>query len=97
MPFKKCFPVFYSFKLESATLKYKTLATTVWKLCQFWKLSRSVDGKIHPKGREYLVRILFFFFSSGGWGKIKLKLTTLPRTFIRVVYRFNSVAFATQR
>ena len=36
----------------------------------------------------------FFFQSSGGWGKIKLKLTTLPRIFIRVVCRFNSVALA---
>ena len=40
---------------------------------------------------------LVFFSSSGGWGNIKLKLTTLPRIFIRVVCRFNSVAFATQR
>ena len=31
----------------------------------------------------------FVFLSSGGWGKIKLKLTTLPRIFIRVVCRFN--------
>ena len=31
-----------------------------------------------------------FFLSSGGWGKIKLKLTTLLRIFIRVVCRFNS-------
>ena len=39
------------------------------------------------------------FLSSGGWEKkkIKLRLTTLPRIFIRVVCRFNSVAFATQR
>ena len=37
------------------------------------------------------------FLSSGGWGKIKLKLTTLPRIFIRVVCRFNSIAFAIQR
>ena len=40
---------------------------------------------------------LFFFFSSGGWGKIKLQLTTLPRIFIRVVCRFKSAAFAAQR
>ena len=33
----------------------------------------------------------FLFLSSGGWGKLKLKLTTLPRIFIRVVCRFNSV------
>ena len=25
----------------------------------------------------------FFFSSSGGWGKMKVKLTTLPRIFIR--------------
>ena len=45
----------------------------------------------------FLVRLLFifyyfFFLSSGGWGKVKLQLTTLPRIFIRVVCRFNSVA-----
>ena len=37
--------------------------------------------------------LFFFYSSSGGWGKIKLELTTLPRIFIRVVYRFNSVAY----
>ena len=37
------------------------------------------------------------FLSSGGWAKIKLKLTTLPRIFIHVVCRFNSIAFAIQR
>ena len=50
-----------------------------------------------------LVHIFFFFsysflvryVSSGGWGKIKL--TTLPRLFIHVVCRFNSIAFAIQR
>ena len=42
--------------------------------------------------------LLLLLSSSGGWGrKIKLKLNTLPRIFIRVVCRFNSVAFATQR
>ena len=43
----------------------------------------------------FLFRHTFFFFfsSSGGWGKIKLKLTTLPRIFIRVVCRFNSVTY----
>ena len=46
--------------------------------------------------RDYA--FFFFFFSpSGGWGKIKLKLPILARIFIRVVCRFNSVAFATQR
>ena len=35
----------------------------------------------------------FFFLSSGGWGKIKLLLTTLPRISIRVVCRFNSLIF----
>ena len=39
----------------------------------------------------------FFCLSSGGWGKIKLKLTTLSRIFTHVVCRFNSVAFAIQR
>ena len=31
-----------------------------------------------------------FFLSSGGQGKIKLKLTTLPRICVHVVRRFNS-------
>ena len=38
-----------------------------------------------------------FFLSYGGWGKIKLRVTKLPRIFIRVVSRLNSVVFATQR
>ena len=46
---------------------------------------------------ELSIFIFFIFSSSGGWGKIKLELTTLPRIFIRVVCRFNSVAFAAQR
>ena len=38
---------------------------------------------------------LFFFSSSGGWGrKITLELTTLPRTVIHVVRRFILTAFA---
>ena len=41
-------------------------------------------------------RYFYFFLSSGGWGKIKLKLTTLSRIFVRVVCRFISVAFAAQ-
>ena len=41
--------------------------------------------------------LLFFFLSAGGWGKIKPKLTTLPRIFIHVVCRFNSIAIAIQR
>ena len=45
----------------------------------------------------YLFIYLFSFSSFGEWGKIKLELTTLPRIFIRVVCRFNSVAFAAQR
>ena len=41
---------------------------------------------------------LFLFLSSGGWGKKrkKLKLTTLPRTFIHVACRINSISFAIQ-
>ena len=35
----------------------------------------------------------FVFLSSGGWGKKRLKLTTLPRIFIRVACRFNSTLF----
>ena len=34
-----------------------------------------------------MYRFFFFFLSSGGWGKIKLELTTLPRIFIHVVCR----------
>ena len=58
--------MFHSFKLcrreakqtlESTTPKFKTLATTVWKLCQLWKLSRFADVKIQPKAREYLLNI----------------------------------------
>ena len=52
--------------------------------------------KLNSHGRGYPLNF-FFFVSSGGWGKIKLWLTTLPRIFIRVVCRFNSVAFAAQR
>ena len=51
---------------------------------------------IAPVAYELII-IIYFFSSSGGWGKIKLELTTLPRIFIRVVCRFNSVAFAAQR
>ena len=41
--------------------------------------------------------LFFFLFSSfGGWGKIKLKLTTLPRIFTRVVYRIYHYAYARQ-
>ena len=39
----------------------------------------------------------FFSISSGGWEKIKLKLTALPCIFIYVVFRFNPIAFAIQR
>ena len=41
---------------------------------------------------DYYYYHYYYFLSSGGWGKIKLYLTTLPRIFIRVVCR--SVAFA---
>ena len=52
--------MFYSFKLESTTPEYNNLATTAWKWCQFWKLSRSADGKIQPKVREYVLKIQHF-------------------------------------
>ena len=32
-----------------------------------------------------LLQLLFFFLSSGRWGKTKIKLTTLPRIFMHVV------------
>ena len=38
-----------------------------------------------------------FISSSGGWGKIKLELTTLPRIFFHVVCQINSTVFAIQR
>ena len=31
----------------------------------------------------------YYYLSSGGWGKITVKLTTLQRIFIHVVCRFN--------
>ena len=31
-----------------------------------------------------LLLYLFFLFFSGGWGKTKIKLTTIPRIFIHV-------------
>ena len=46
---------------------------------------------------SFIYRLYIDYISSGGWGKVKLKLTTLPRISIRVVCRFNSIAFATQR
>ena len=57
----------------------------------------SDDTQIRTTEDQAYKRTVFFSSSSGGWGKIKLNLTTLPRIFIRVVCRFNSVAFATQR
>ena len=33
--------------------------------------------------------LFFLFSSSGGWGKIKLKLTTLPRIFIHHACRVS--------
>ena len=65
----------------------------------------SISGFAKPPGRHLIgwvdrFEVCYFFFfliPSGGWGKIKPKLTTLPRIFIRVVCRFNSVAFETQR
>ena len=43
--------------------KFKTLANTVWKLCQFWKSSRSADAadvKIQKKPRGDLLKIQHF-------------------------------------
>ena len=55
---------------------------------------------IQALGREAaragLCFFIFYFSSSGGWGKIKLKLTTLACIFVQVVRRFNSIAFAIQ-
>ena len=39
--------------------KFKSLATVVWKWCQFWKISRSADVKVQPKTRECLLKIHF--------------------------------------
>ena len=40
---------------------------------------------------DYCERENFFILSSGGWGIIIFRLTTLPRIFIRVACRFISV------
>ena len=45
----------------------------------------------------YLTFFFFYFFILRRMGNAKLKFTTLPPIFMRVVCRFNSVAFATQR
>ena len=48
---------------EYTTAKLKTLATTVWKLYQLWKLLRYAvvaDVKIQPKARDYLLKIHHF-------------------------------------
>ena len=37
--------------------------------------------------RDSSFDLFVFFSSSGEWGKIKLELTTLPRIFIRFLFR----------
>ena len=43
---------------------------------------------------SYIPFLSFFFLFSGGWGKIKVELATLPRSFIHVVWQFDSIVFA---
>ena len=38
--------------------------------------------------------VCFFLYSNGGWGKIMVKLTTLPRILIRVVCRLTQLLIA---
>ena len=60
-----------------------------------------VSGLVSPVSSPECRFFFFFFFflffyyypPADEGKKIKLKLTTLPRIFIRVVCRFNSVAF----
>ena len=49
---------------EYATPQFKFLATTDWKLCQFWKKSRSADVKVQSKAREYLIKAQHFLATS---------------------------------
>ena len=73
MPFTKTFSHFSfvqalqtsskTYARAYTTAKIKISATTVWKSCQFWTLSRSADAadvKIQPKARNYLVEIQHF-------------------------------------
>ena len=60
-------------------------------------LSTSISININPGMRVIRIRdffvFRFFFFprlSSGGWGKLELRLTTLPRVFIRSVLRVTA-------
>ena len=49
--------------------------------------------------RQGILSLFIYFFSSSsdGWEKIKLELATLARIFIRIVCRFNSIAFYVNR
>ena len=47
--------------------------------------SSSVANSSSCAFRKMIFAQLFFFFPSGGWGKMKLELTTLPPIFIPVV------------
>ena len=66
----------------------------VSSLCTLCHMCR--EGERKRKVASFFV-LFFLFSSSGGWGKIKLKLTTRPRFFTHVACRFNSIVFAIQR
>ena len=53
--------------------------------------TRSKVNLVFEQGRK------LFCPSSGGWAKIQLKLSILPRISIHVRCQFNSIVFATQR
>ena len=40
---------------------------------------------------------MFFIFFLRAWGKVKLKLTALPRFFKRIVRQFNSIVLTIRR
>ena len=52
--------------------------------------ARGAGGRVKGALLFFMSFFFFFFSSSGGWEKIKLKLTTLPRIFIRVVFFLSS-------
>ena len=85
--------------VEQSTSKIRQKQWNIWSRPELpLQISILFDRNSNPIPNSAVCLFFFFFFSSsGGWGKIKLKLTTLPRVFIRVVCRYNSVAFATQR
>ena len=79
-------------KSSELSLNTSNLPKDEINLAKFYCVRSSLRGC--SKLETFFLR--FLSLSSGQWGKIKLKLTTLTRIFIHVVCRFNSIAFATQ-